>query len=53
MDNLNQQSQAPAGRPDDNSKEWRLIEKVLMDMQGEQKRARRWGIPDGRGLKTM
>jgi len=31
-------------RPDDNSKEWKLIEKVLLDMQGEQKRSRRWGI---------
>ena len=26
------------------TKEWKLIEKVVMDMQGEQKRARRWGI---------
>jgi protease-4 len=31
-------------RPDDNSKEWKLIEKVLMEMQGEQRRTRRWGI---------
>lgn len=31
-------------RPESNSKEWKLIEKVVMDMQGEQKRARRWGI---------
>ena len=31
-------------RPDDQSKEWKLIEKVVMEMQTEQKRARRWGI---------
>lgn len=31
-------------RPDDDSKEWKLIEKVLMDMQGEQRKTRRWGI---------
>src|SRR5690606_33865188 len=31
-------------RPHDQSKEWKLIEKVVMEMQGEQKRSRRWGI---------
>ncbi|UTW49897.1 S49 family peptidase [Bacterioplanoides sp. SCSIO 12839] len=32
-------------RPDDNNtKEWKLIEKVLLDVQGEQRRTRRWGI---------
>lgn len=33
-----------SGRPDDQSKEWKLIEKVVMEMQAEQKRSRRWGI---------
>lgn len=31
-------------RPEDSSREWKLIEKVLLDLQGEQKRSRRWGI---------
>lgn len=31
-------------RPDDQSKEWKLIEKVVMELQSEQKRSRRWGI---------
>jgi len=31
-------------RPAEDSKEWKLIEKVLTDMQGEQRRSRRWGI---------
>ncbi len=31
-------------RPDDNSKEWTLIEKLVMDLQKEQRRTRRWGI---------
>lgn len=31
-------------RPNDNSKEWKLIEKLLMEMQGEQRRSRRWSI---------
>lgn len=31
-------------RPDDNSKEWKLIEKALMQGQAEQRRSRRWGI---------
>ncbi len=31
-------------RPQDQSKEWKLIEKVVMEMQGEQRRSRRWGI---------
>ncbi|WP_430462481.1 S49 family peptidase [Thalassolituus sp. LLYu03] len=31
-------------RPEDSSREWKLIEKVLLDAQGEQKRSRRWGI---------
>lgn len=43
MDNLQSPSSA-AGRPDDSSKEWKLIEKVIHDMQGEQRRTRRWGI---------
>ena len=45
-ENINQGSPLTSqpARPEDNSKEWKLIEKVLMDMQGEQKRARRWGI---------
>ncbi|ASP39883.1 S49 family peptidase [Bacterioplanes sanyensis] len=41
MDDMNRSS---SSRPADDSKEWRLIEKVLMDMQGEQRKARRWGI---------
>ncbi|MCA6062339.1 S49 family peptidase [Thalassolituus marinus] len=40
----NNTSNNDSRRPDDNSKEWKLIEKVLLDMQGEQKRSRRWGI---------
>ncbi len=43
MDNQHQ-NQNTSGRPADDSKEWKLIEKVLMDLQGEQKRSRRWGI---------
>lgn len=31
-------------RPQDNSKEWKLIEKTLLQGQTEQRRARRWGI---------
>ncbi|MAQ99208.1 MAG: S49 family peptidase [Oceanospirillaceae bacterium] len=31
-------------RPDESSKEWKLIEKSLMAAQSEQKTARRWGI---------
>jgi len=31
-------------RPDDGSKEWKLIEKALMASQSEQRTARRWGI---------
>lgn len=31
-------------RPEDNSKEWKLIEKALMASQQEQRTARRWGI---------
>lgn len=31
-------------RPNDDSKEWKLIEKALMQGQAEQKRSRRWGI---------
>ncbi|MEK9712189.1 MAG: S49 family peptidase [Thalassolituus sp.] len=31
-------------RPDDNSKEWKLIERALMASQAEQRTARRWGI---------
>ena len=31
-------------RPEDNSKEWKLIEKALMASQQEQRPARRWGI---------
>lgn len=31
-------------RPEDSSKEWRLIEKLVMDLQKEQRRSRRWGI---------
>lgn len=30
--------------PDENSKEWRLIEKTMLSMQAEQRRSRRWGI---------
>ena len=40
MDNQNEVNQRPA----DNSKEWKLIEKVVMDLQGEQRKSRRWGI---------
>lgn len=43
MDNR-QPSSSDAGRPDDSSKEWKLIEKVINDMHGEQRRTRRWGI---------
>lgn len=39
MDNESQQLSRP-----ETSKEWKLIEKVVMDLQGEQKRSRRWGI---------
>ena len=31
-------------RPDEGSKEWRLIEKTMLSMQAEQRRSRRWGI---------
>ncbi|MFK4752086.1 S49 family peptidase [Oceanobacter antarcticus] len=31
-------------RPEDSSKEWKLIEKLVMDLQKEQRRSRRWGI---------
>lgn len=31
-------------RPEDSSKEWRLIEKMLTDLQSEQRRSRRWGL---------
>jgi protease IV len=31
-------------RPEDSSKEWRLIEKLVTDLQKEQKRSRRWSI---------
>jgi len=31
-------------RPDDDSKEWKLIEEVLMASHSEQRTARRWGI---------
>ena len=41
MDN-EQQTGLP--RPEDSSREWKLIEKVVMDLQGEQRRSRRWGI---------
>lgn len=41
MDN-EQQTHLP--RPEDSSREWKLIEKVVMDLQGEQRRSRRWGI---------
>nr|WP_189387743.1 S49 family peptidase [Bacterioplanes sanyensis] len=44
MNNRTEAQGSPSARPADDSKEWRLIEKVLMDMQGEQRRARRWGI---------
>lgn len=40
MDNQSPQLHRPA----DSSREWKLIEKVVMEMQGEQKRARRWSI---------
>lgn len=39
MDNPNTQE-----RPDDHSKEWTLIEKLILSSQQEQKRTRRWGI---------
>lgn len=41
MDNQQPNFQRPA---DNSNREWKLIEKVVMEMQGEQKRARRWGI---------
>jgi len=31
-------------RPEDSSKEWKLIEKLVMDLQKEQRRTRRWSI---------
>jgi len=44
-ENLNQAATGQSSkRPDDSSKEWKLIEKVLMEMHGEQRRTRRWGI---------
>lgn len=42
MDNQSQDSQHQ--RPDEASKEWKLIDKALMSAQAEQKTARRWGI---------
>lgn len=35
--------QDPVDKPD-SQREWKLIEKVMMSMNSEQKRARRWGI---------
>jgi len=36
--------EGPMNRPEDSSKEWKLIEKLVMDLQKEQRRTRRWGI---------
>lgn len=41
MDNQETQS---LQRPADDSREWKLIEKLVTEVQGEQRRARRWGI---------
>ena len=41
MDNENQTG---LPRPADSSRERKLIEKVVLDLQGEQRRSRRWGI---------
>lgn len=35
---------SPRTNDTDNTREWRLIEKLLMSMQGEQRKTRRWGI---------
>ncbi|MAS25454.1 MAG: S49 family peptidase [Oceanospirillaceae bacterium] len=40
----NQRPTAESGRPQEDSKEWKLIEKMLTGLQSEQKRSRRWGI---------
>lgn len=41
MDNENQSGLC---RPEESSREWKLIEKLVLDLQGEQRRSRRWGI---------
>src|SRR5690554_4093779 len=41
MDNENQSG---LRRPEESSREWKLIEKLVLDLQGEQRRSRRWGI---------
>ncbi|MDF1764341.1 MAG: S49 family peptidase [Oleibacter sp.] len=43
MDNQDTQ-ELESRRPNDNSKEWKLIEKALLSSQDEQRKARRWGI---------
>lgn len=40
MDNGNRDM----NRPEDNSKEWKLIEKMVTGLQAEQRRSRRWNI---------
>lgn len=44
MDNEHLNQPAASQRPADDSKEWKLIEKVLLEVQGEQRRTRRWGV---------
>ncbi len=41
---MDKENQAGLPRPEDTSREWKLIEKVVLDLQGEQRRSRRWGI---------
>lgn len=41
---MDKDNQTELQRPADNSREWKLIEKVVLDLQKEQRRSRRWGI---------
>lgn len=41
---MDKENQPGLPRPEDSSREWKLIEKVVLDLQGEQRRSRRWGI---------
>src|SRR5690554_7261757 len=40
MDNENQSG---LRRPKESSREWKLIKKLVLNLQGEQRRSRRWG----------
>lgn len=41
---MDKENQPGLPRPEDSSREWKLIEKVVLDLQGEQRRSRRWGV---------